>query len=250
SPIPAMARTLVLILVHALVSVVKSDVGYNLPSPAYGVPDLRAEASEIVEEVDPVARLAGNIPGGGIPGENYPILASVPETKFACEDMEFPGYYADTADEAACQVFHVCTADLQLESFLCPNGSVFNQQYFVCDWWFNVDCAASEDFFRLNADIEKLPEVEPLPEASDLRNSYAPPSDVAPPAELYNLPRDEEPVITTAPPPPPTEVYILQEEVTDPAQLYNLPEPTTLPPPPPPPLRLYYTPNRRRSFRG
>ena len=24
--------------------------------------------------------------------------------------------------------------------FICPNGTVFNQQYFVCDWWFRVDC--------------------------------------------------------------------------------------------------------------
>ena len=25
--------------------------------------------------------------------------------------------------------------------YLCPNGTLFNQQYFVCDWWFNVDCS-------------------------------------------------------------------------------------------------------------
>ncbi|CAL4146880.1 unnamed protein product, partial [Meganyctiphanes norvegica] len=184
----AMARTLKLILAYALVSVAKSQDGYSLPSPSYGVPDLDAAASEIVEEVDPIARLAGNIPGGGVPGEEYPILRSVPETGFACEDMEFPGYYADTSDEAGCQVFHICKDDLHQDSFLCPNGTLFNQQYFVCDWWFNVDCAASADFFRLNADIGKLPEEDLLRAASDLSNSYAAPSDVAPPAELYNPP--------------------------------------------------------------
>ena len=26
-------------------------------------------------------------------------------------------------------------------SFLCPNGTLFEQQYFICDWWFNVDCS-------------------------------------------------------------------------------------------------------------
>ncbi len=26
-------------------------------------------------------------------------------------------------------------------SFLCPNGTLFNQVYFICDWWFNVDCS-------------------------------------------------------------------------------------------------------------
>merc|ERR1719312_1650397 len=25
-------------------------------------------------------------------------------------------------------------------SFLCPNGTIFNQNYFICDWWFNFDC--------------------------------------------------------------------------------------------------------------
>ena len=26
-------------------------------------------------------------------------------------------------------------------TLLCPNGTLYNQQYFVCDWWFNVDCS-------------------------------------------------------------------------------------------------------------
>ena len=56
------------------------------------------------------------------------------------------GYYADP--EADCQVFHICTDDglggLSTNSFLCPNGTVFNQQYFICDWWFNFDCSEAE----------------------------------------------------------------------------------------------------------
>ena len=39
-------------------------------------------------------------------------------------------------------------------SFLCPNGTLFNQQYFVCDWWFNVDCAATEQFYSLNDELD------------------------------------------------------------------------------------------------
>jgi len=31
--------------------------------------------------------------------------------------------------------------------FLCPNGTIFNQELFNCDWWFNVDCAASEGLY-------------------------------------------------------------------------------------------------------
>ena len=39
-------------------------------------------------------------------------------------------------------MFHVCvgSSPSAFFSFLCPNGTLFNQQYFICDWWFNVDC--------------------------------------------------------------------------------------------------------------
>jgi len=62
---------------------------------------------------------------------------------FSCEGQVEGGYYADP--ESECQAFHVCTADgqggLAKYSFLCPNGTVFNQNYFICDWWFNFDCS-------------------------------------------------------------------------------------------------------------
>ena len=32
-------------------------------------------------------------------------------------------------------------------------GTLFNQQYFICDWWFNVDCSQAEDFYSLNEDV-------------------------------------------------------------------------------------------------
>lgn len=54
-------------------------------------------------------------------------------------------------------MFHVCH-DGRKFSFLCPNGTIFDQKVFVCNWWFNVDCAASKDFYNLNADIGKVPE--------------------------------------------------------------------------------------------
>lgn len=83
-------------------------------------------------------------PGSGVPGQDYPLLSAVPNTGFFCTDQPLPGYYADTAAEAACQVFHVCSPDGRQDSFLCPNGTVFSQQYLVCDWWYNVDCGAAK----------------------------------------------------------------------------------------------------------
>ncbi|KAG7177797.1 putative Chitin binding Peritrophin-A domain-containing protein 29 [Homarus americanus] len=38
-------------------------------------------------------------------------------------------------------------------SFLCPNGTLFNQEYFVCDWWYNVDCNEAISSYGLNARI-------------------------------------------------------------------------------------------------
>ncbi|XP_063591978.1 U-scoloptoxin(01)-Er1a-like [Penaeus indicus] len=90
-------------------------------------------------------------------------------------NRKFPGYYADTAPEAGCQVFHICQFDGRHDSFLCPNGTIFNQQYFVCDWWFNVDCAASEQFVSLNADIGKVPDNAAAASDASLATSYSAP---------------------------------------------------------------------------
>ena len=90
----------------------------------------------------------------GTPGEDYPIYSEVPETDFSCEGQVIGGYYADPTAE--CQVFHVCATDSADSgpnskwSFLCPNGTIFNQNYFICDWWFNFDCSEAESLYGLN----------------------------------------------------------------------------------------------------
>jgi len=89
------------------------------------------------------------------------------------------GYYADA--ETDCQAFHVCTADgqggLSKYSFLCPNGTIFNQGYFICDWWFNFDCAEAEALYGRNDEIraESLAASEPAADASNADASYAAP---------------------------------------------------------------------------
>ena len=128
------------------------------------------------EAVDPIEALSEAIPGS--PGEDYPIYSSPPETSFAC-DGYIEGYYADP--EAECQAFHICTADgaggLAKYSFLCPNGTLLNQNYFICDWWFNFDCSTAEELYSLNDEIAA--ERDALAgEASDAADAYA-----APPAE-------------------------------------------------------------------
>jgi len=106
--------------------------------------------------------LAANIPGGGVPGEDFPLLSEVPETGFSCEEQAVGGYYADDAPEAGCQAYHICqlreSGLVQQDSFLCPNGTIFNQQYLVCDWWFNFDCSTAQDFYSVNEAIGVIPE--------------------------------------------------------------------------------------------
>merc|ERR1712080_446912 len=114
----------------------------------------------------------------GVPGEDYPIYAEVPESAFTCEGQVEGGYYAD--EEAECQVFHICAAEEAKYSFLCPNGTIFNQEYFICDWWFNVDCAESAAIAEaknseLAATREAASAAAAEAAASDVVDAYAAP---------------------------------------------------------------------------
>ncbi|GFQ80738.1 chitin-binding type-2 domain-containing protein [Trichonephila clavata] len=79
-------------------------------------------------------------PDWGIPDVDYPTLEILPVVHFPCEEYT-SGYYADVT--ARCQMFHICHENGQRSSFLCPIGTVFNQEYLVCDWWYNVNCEDS-----------------------------------------------------------------------------------------------------------
>ncbi|PSN40023.1 hypothetical protein C0J52_19001, partial [Blattella germanica] len=78
----------------------------------------------------------------GEPGRDYPALQSIPNTSFSCEGRA---------------------------SFLCPNGSVFNQELFTCDWWDNVDCSSSERYYDLNKEIGRP---NPFSQNEELTPSY------------------------------------------------------------------------------
>jgi hypothetical protein len=170
------------------------DAGYASPSdaqPAYGGDQdiYQGAASSPAGSDDNIAMLEKAIPG--VPGEDYPIYAEVPESGFSCEGQIDGGYYADP--EAECQVFHICTADgaggLSQYSFLCPNGTVFNQNYFICDWWFNFDCSEAEGLYSLNAEIAAEREaISAAGSASDAVGSYAAPDDA--PFGGYDAPLD------------------------------------------------------------
>lgn len=54
------------------------------------------------------------------------------------------------------QVFHICETGGQKHSFLCPSGSIFNQKYLVCDWWYEFACENAADFFADQQELIKL----------------------------------------------------------------------------------------------
>ncbi|XP_055378924.1 anaphase-promoting complex subunit cdh1-like, partial [Condylostylus longicornis] len=85
------------------------------------------------------------------PGIDYPAYDTVPKgLSFSCQGR-LPGYYADV--ETRCQVWHWCLHSGHSYSFLCPNGTVFNQAVRVCDWWTNVNCPASEQLYDNNDEL-------------------------------------------------------------------------------------------------
>ncbi|KAG8195819.1 hypothetical protein JTE90_008518 [Oedothorax gibbosus] len=119
----------------------------DYPMPDYYGTENRGGRSLGDEIPDPASdenylrQLESTIPG--IPGEDYPMYNSVPETSFRCENGV--GFFGDV--EAKCQVFHICQEDGRHDSFLCPVGTIFNQMQLVCDWWFNFKCEDTPDYF-------------------------------------------------------------------------------------------------------
>ena len=65
----------------------------------------------------------------GVAGKDYPNYTAVPSTSFDCLSVKHSDYsymFADT--ETGCQVFHSCHADGRQDSFLCPEGTIFDAE--------------------------------------------------------------------------------------------------------------------------
>ncbi|XP_065082214.1 U-scoloptoxin(01)-Cw1a [Ochlerotatus camptorhynchus] len=85
------------------------------------------------------------------PDVDYPAFDRIPSgLTFRCSD-KLPGYYADV--DTRCQIWHWCLPNGYMFSFLCPNGTVFNQAHRVCDWWTNVDCGGSVGLYDNNNEL-------------------------------------------------------------------------------------------------
>merc|ERR1712110_603117 len=129
------------------------------PSASDTIPDMNSLAAVCLAAMSSVLCLA-SVPG--IPGQDYPTLDfyNLPATGFDCGGRVNGGFYSD--EEAFCQMYHMCVAEstgsFKKFSFLCPNGTIFNQEKLVCDAWFNVDC--TEDTIANDASALELLDAE------------------------------------------------------------------------------------------
>jgi len=147
-----------------LISVLMVGVSWSLPSlrkvrqALEGFPDGLPEGLPKGVRLSLEQMLNGVAEMGPIPGEagvDYPVFNSVPDTGFQCGDQASPGIFTDP--ESECQAFYMCSPGGDSSAFLCPNGTIFNQQYFVCDWWYNIDCADQPSFYNLNELLNEEP---------------------------------------------------------------------------------------------
>ncbi|KAG7157662.1 putative Chitin binding Peritrophin-A domain-containing protein 11 [Homarus americanus] len=78
-------------------------------------------------------------------------------------------------------VWHYCDLDGRQASFLCPNGTMFNQAFFVCDWWYNLDCQSALTYSStsgcssLPGGRRDLPSPHPYRWRSRILSSWRPP---------------------------------------------------------------------------
>ena len=67
---------------------------------------------------------------------------------------------------------------------------MFNQQYLICDWWFNVDCSLAESFYSINEEIAAEQAANsPDGDATALPTSYLPSYPDTPPTQVKKCSR-------------------------------------------------------------
>jgi len=92
----------------------------------------------------------------GLPGGSEDILSAPYDESFSCEGRDY-GYYADIANN--CEIFHVCmpiqdndgnVIEFAKWSFICGNGTVFDQEILACNHPENAfPCEESEAMYNI-----------------------------------------------------------------------------------------------------
>ena len=108
------------------------------------------------------ARMAYTFPDGYLD-----ILGAEPIQNFDCTGRPY-GYYADVA--ADCRIFHVCLPNIDEAgevldtahfSFVCGNGTMFDQESLTCAHADETSCAEAESLYQVtNAQFGIVDNVE------------------------------------------------------------------------------------------
>merc|ERR1712037_561791 len=173
-----------------------ADAGYGAPADeGYGAPSEAADEGYGAPEVEEVAAPSE------LDNSYLAPAASAPEEaldSYGAADEELSGYGAldaaasDEVGDMGLKMlmtsvpgvpgedYPIYAAEEAKYSFLCPNGTIFNQEYFICDWWFNVDCAESASIAEaknseLAATREAASAAAAEAAASDVVDAYAAP---------------------------------------------------------------------------
>ncbi|GAV01777.1 hypothetical protein RvY_12433 [Ramazzottius varieornatus] len=104
----------------------------------------------------------------------FPTYATPPQTSFSCSNVNLPGFYADP--ETQCQVIRRCTLSNYMFSYICPNGTVFDQAAQGCAYWYNVNCPREVQQLNQNqipVPLVAVPEGVSAPDFQ-LRSSFGP----------------------------------------------------------------------------
>ncbi|XP_071519031.1 uncharacterized protein [Panulirus ornatus] len=97
--------------------------------------------------------------------KTHPLLGTIPATSFSCAGHA-AGYYADP--DTSCQVYHMCDTLENKYSYLCPNHTLFNQKFLVCDHWYMVDCSSAPELYDINNHT-----ADEAPDGSDEANTIS-----------------------------------------------------------------------------
>ncbi|XP_055353677.1 uncharacterized protein LOC129599466 [Paramacrobiotus metropolitanus] len=79
------------------------------------------------------------------PNVTYPAYKTIPKTSFTCNNVKQAGFYADP--DTGCQAYRRCEPGMAMASYLCPAGTIWNNIALTCDYWWNVQCSKSAQFF-------------------------------------------------------------------------------------------------------
>ncbi|XP_055840603.1 titin [Episyrphus balteatus] len=146
---------------------------------------LKKNMAIVQEQEDPMLMMAEDeetrpemmISRLNLPSNATSIRADITDG-FSCDNKTY-GYYADVENE--CQIFHVCLPVTYADgkentfrwSFICPEETVFSQEYFTCmrSEDMSINCEESFKYYELNRNFGMIePEETPADEADEDMN--------------------------------------------------------------------------------